>query len=427
MPAIKLTDAAVQRLKAPPGGRVDYFDAAFPGLSLRVTGSVDQRPERRTWTLFYRIGGRQRRLTFEPGYPALSLAEARAAATQAQLQIKAGLDPAEVKATLRKSVARPPDTVAAVVESFIRLDLERRKRAPRYIADIRKIFSNHVLPRWTDRDVRAITRRDVIELLDAIMDTGSIVKGASGKRRKLPGGPVIANRTLAAVRAMFNWALRRGIVEATPAAMVEAPGEETARARVLEDSEIVAVWAASSTLGYPFGPFFQLALLLGQRREEIAHMQWGQIDQTAGVWSLPTSKSGRAHMVPLAPMAVDILSALPTKASRYVFTTSGDTPISGFSKAKRRLDQAVADTHGSIAPWTIHDLRRSCATTMGRLGMSRFIVGKVLNHADHSVTGIYDRHEYLHEKRHALEMWAQHIDSLTRPLSPRVMLMRTSA
>jgi Arm domain-containing DNA-binding protein len=199
MPTIKLTDAAVQRLKAPPGGRVDYFDAAFPGLALRVTGAVDQRPERRTWTLFYRIGGRQRRLTFEPGYPALSLAEARAAATQAQLQIKAGIDPAEMKAAAKEKAARAPDTLANVAESFIRLDLERRKRAPRYITDVRRIFGNHVLPRWADRDVKTITRRDVIELLDSIMDTGSVVKSTNGKKRRLPGGPVIANRTLAAV------------------------------------------------------------------------------------------------------------------------------------------------------------------------------------------------------------------------------------
>ena len=216
---------------------MDYFDAAFPGLAFRVTGAVDQRPERRTWTLFYRIGGRQRRLTFEPGYPALSLADARAAATQAQLQIKAGIDPAELKAAAKEAAARAPDTIGTVVELFIRLDLERRKRAPRYIADVRKIFGNHVLPRWADRDIRAITRRDVIELLDAIMDTGSVVKGDDGKAQAARR-PVIANRTLAAVRAMFNWALRRGIIEATPAAMVEAPGEETARARALDDGEI---------------------------------------------------------------------------------------------------------------------------------------------------------------------------------------------
>jgi integrase len=427
MPTIKLTDAAVQRLKAPPGGRVDYFDAAFPGLALRVTGAVDQRPERRTWTLFYRIRGRQRRLTFEPGYPALSLAEARAAATQAQLQIKAGIDPAEVKAAAKEEAGRAPDTLANVADAFIRLDLERRKRAPRYIADVRRIFGNHVLPRWANRDIRTITRRDVIELLDSIMDSGSVVKSANGMRRRLPGGPVIANRTLAAVRAMFNWALRRGMVEATPAAMVEAPGEETARARVLDDSEIAAIWAAANTLGYPFGPFFQLTLVLGQRREEIARMQWDQLDLTAATWTLPTSKSGRVHAIPLAPIAIDILTSLPRKASRYMFTTSGGTPISGFSKAKRRLDQAIAKAGHTMEPWTIHDMRRSCATAMGRLGVSRFIIGKVLNHSDRSVTGIYDRYAYLQEKRHALESWASFLESLTERPSDKVIMVAAAS
>src|SRR4029079_8069668 len=114
MPTIKLTDAAVQRLKAPPGGRVDYFDAAFPGFALRITGAVDQRPERRTWTLFYRFGGKQRRLTFEPGYPALGLAEARQEATKALLMIRAGTDPADAKAAVKAANARSPDTVATV-------------------------------------------------------------------------------------------------------------------------------------------------------------------------------------------------------------------------------------------------------------------------------------------------------------------------
>jgi hypothetical protein len=137
MPTVKLTDAAVQRLKAPPGGRVDYFDAAYPGLALRVTGAVDRRPERRTWTLFYRFGGKQRRLTFEPGYPALGLAEARDTANKAKLAIQAGVDPGAAKAEAKAEAARAPDTIANVVEVFIRRDLEGKKRAPRYIAETR--------------------------------------------------------------------------------------------------------------------------------------------------------------------------------------------------------------------------------------------------------------------------------------------------
>ena len=120
MPTVRLTDAAVQRLKAPPGQRVDYFDGAFPGLALRVTGAVDQRPERRAWTLFYRFGGKQRRLTFEDGYPALDLKKARQKATEAQLLIRAGKDPAVVQTAAKAAVARAPDTVASVCRTLRR-------------------------------------------------------------------------------------------------------------------------------------------------------------------------------------------------------------------------------------------------------------------------------------------------------------------
>jgi integrase len=245
------------------------------------------------------------------------------------------------------------------------------------------------------------------------MDGGSVVKVLRGKRKRLTGGPVIANRTLAAVRAMFNWALRRGMIEATPAAMVEAPGEETARERVLDDHEIATAWAAADTLGYPFGPFFQLVLATAQRRDEVARMRWDHLDLECATWTLPAdaTKPGRAHVVPLSPLVISILSTVPRTSSRYVFST-GDTPISGFSKAKSRLDKAITKAGEDLEPWTIHDLRRTCATGLARLDVSRFIIGKVLNHADRTVTGIYDRHAYLPEKRRALEAWAQHLCQL---------------
>jgi integrase len=438
MPTVKLTDAAVKRLTAPEGARIDYFDAAFPGLALRVTGPTDQRPERRTWTLFYRHHGKQRRLTFEPGYPALSLADARREATKAQLQIRAGTDPAVAKAAAKQEASRAPDTVANMVELFVRR-LEAKRRAPRYIEETRRNFDNHVIPRWGDRDIRMITRRDVIELLDAVMDAGSTVKRA-GRRHTVPGGPIAANRTLAAVRAMFNFALRRGIVESTPVALVERPGKETRRERTLTADELQVVWSAAGELGYPFGPFFQLAMLTGQRRDEIGRMRWADVDVDAKLWTLPAeaTKAGRTHAVPLAPVAVEILKALPRKAgtngsisrpSAWVFTTSGEAPISGFSKAKPRIDKTITQlrTDGALAPWTIHDLRRTTATEMGRLGVSRFIIGKVLNHADRTVTGIYDRHAYLEEKRHALEKWAGYLTSLTNPARENVVPMRAMA
>jgi hypothetical protein len=244
MPTARLTDASVKRLPAPPGTRVDYGDLALPGLSLRVTGSVGARPERRTWTYTYRHNGTQRRLTLGQ-YPTLTLAHAREAAGKARQQVQAGTDPAAT----REEARQRDTTVATVAESFVRLDLERRNRAPRYIEETRRIFRNHVLPRWGHRDIASITRRDIIALLDDVMERGTVSTSPDGKRRKLKGGPILANRTLSAVRAMLNWCLRRGMIEVAPATLVERPGEETRRERTLTTSEIRAVWIAAERLG----------------------------------------------------------------------------------------------------------------------------------------------------------------------------------
>jgi integrase len=180
------------------------------------------------------------------------------------------------------------------------------------------------------------------------------------------------------------------------------------------------------TLGYPFGFFLKFALVTAQRRGEIAELRWSDIDATSRTWELPAAgtKADRAHVVPLSPPARAILSDVP-RIGEFVFTTRGDRPLGGFSKAKERLDRVLAGDGGNPltpsgdavsevppAPWTIHDLRRTAATGMGRLGVSRFIIGRVLNHADPSVTGIYDRHEYLAEKRQALEAWGSYLETL---------------
>jgi integrase len=399
MPVVRMTDAACQRLKAPPGKRIDYFDSAMPGLHLRVTGATGQRADRRTWSLLYTVGGKVRRVTFGL-YPALSLAKARQETAAAQEQMRAGIDPATAQAAAKAEAARPPDTVANVVQQFIHLDLERRNRAPEYIANTRRLFQNHVLPRWAKRDVKTISKRDVIELLDQIVDEGK---------------PVTANRTFAALRAMFRWATRRGIIDAPPTVFIEAPGEENSRERVLSDSEIAAIWTAASSIPYPFGPFFQLCVLTGQRRSEVSRMRWDQIDNQTWALSADATKTGRAHLVPLSPLALDIISGLLHTSDQWCFSTNGTSPISGFSKAKIAIDESIADGGHTIAPWTIHDLRRTCATNLGRLGVSRFIIGRVLNHSDRSITGVYDRHMYMREKRAALEVWAEHLNSLVNP------------
>jgi integrase len=426
MANIRLTDAAVQRLKAAPGKRVDYFDSVVAGLCLRVAGKTTGSEGSRSWTLFYRFGGRQKRLTLGR-YPGMPLADARSAAITAQAKISRGSDPAVTRAQARTEAAeaasRVPDTVGNVEELFIKRHLEAKKRAARYIKDTCRIFDNHVLPKWRDRDIKTITRRDITELLDGIMDAGT---------------PIAANRTLAAIRALFNFALRRGIIESTPVALVERPGEETRRERTLAADEIRAIWRAAEGLGYPFGPFFKITLLTGQRRDEVARLRWADLHLEAKLWTLSAeaTKPGRTHVVPLAPLAVDILKDLPRQALRtdsglrqspWVFTTSG-VPIAGFSKGKIRLDQAIANARDGrpLAHWRIHDLRRTAATELGRLGVSRLIISKILNHADRTVTGIYDRHAYLQEKRYALESWAREIETLIRPVPDNVVALRST-
>jgi integrase len=442
MPKVKLTDAAVQRFKAPPGGRVEYFDATLPGFGVRVAGPTARSPEgRKSWVLFYRFGGEQRRLTIEPGYPALGLADARKRAGDALALVSKGTDPAAEKVATKAANARRPDTVGNIVEDFIKRHLEGKRRAPRYIEETRRNFDNHVLPRWRDRDIGSITRRDVIDLLDAIVDSGTMVKQEDGTTKHIKGGPICANRVLAAVRALLNWALRRGVIETTPAALVERPGEETRRERTLSADELRVIWPAMEAMAYPLGPFFRMVLLTGCRREEVATMAWADVDLEEKVWTIPAevTKAGRGHAVPLSPAAMALLKSLPRKMTKaangglvpspHVFTTYGSAPISGYSVAKKAIDAKVAKVRAEaelaeIAAWTVHDLRRTAATEMARLGVSRFTISRVLNHSDRSVTGIYDRHSYLAEKRHALETWASYLTGLMGPAKDNVVALR---
>jgi integrase len=427
--ARKLTEVRLKTLKPLANKRLVEVDSEVPGLCFRVTASGA-----RSWLIRYRVKGQPGQRYSVPGpYPTVSLAAARQRAREIIAAAKRGEDLAEdERKRAAAAAATKPDTVANVAEEFIRRSLEGRDRAASYVSATRRMFDEHMLPRWRARDIRSITRRDVVALLDSIVDDGK---------------PVLANRVLAAARAMFNWAIRRGIVDASPAALVERPAEEKARERALSAEEIAVLWPVFAGLGYPFGPFFQMALATGQRRDEVARMRWADIDVSERTWTLSgtQTKARRAHAVPLSPIAWEILikakdaarslgEGSVTKAgqSAYVFTTTGTTPISGYGKAKARVDSMVAKARTEarldpLAPWTIHDLRRTTASGLGKLGASRFIISRVLNHADSSVTGIYDRHAYLAEKRHALESWGTYLSNLVRPLGANVVELRTGA
>jgi integrase len=445
MPPIKLTDAAVQRLKAPPGGRVDYFDATLPGFALRVAGATPRAPEgRRSWVLFYRHGGKQHRLTFDPPYPALGLADARRKAGDALAMLAEGKNPAADKAAAKAAASQRPTTLRGVVDEYLHRGLEKKERAPLYVTETRRGFDNHVLPRFGETELRAIRRGDIITMLDEIAETGTTRRADGGKKHAV-GGPIAANRVLAAVRALFNWAIRRGLIDTNPCALVERPGRETPRERVLDPDEICELWPQFEAQGYPFGRFFQLTLVTGQRRSEVGDMRWDGVEIDAKTWTLggDETKAKRGHVIPLSDLAVRILKTLPSKTttlkngstapSPWVFTTDGSSPISGFSKAKRIVEDRIAEKRKQagrdpIEPWGIHDLRRTAATEMGRLGVSEFIIARVLNHAARGVTGkVYNRYEYLEEKRRALDLWGQYLDNLTTPHATNIVPLRQAA
>jgi len=335
-----------------------------------------------------------------------------------------GEDPAIEQRAIKAEI-HGPNTVENVFAEFTRRHLVGKARAPRYIADTQRNFENHVLPFWGARLIGDITRPDVITLLDRVVDLGS--EERRGRKR---GGPVAANNVRAIVRVLFAWAVQRGLIETSPAALVEKPASERARERVLSDTELRLVWRATEALAYPWRPYFRLLICAGQRREETARARWQDLDVAESVWLIETNKSHRAHAVPLSRLALTILAECP-QGPGFVFTTGrrrkpdsagdrGEAPIRGYSAAKSQLDAEIAricaETGEPVPrPWRLHDLRRTATTAMARIGVPRFVLERVLNHADHGVTAVYDRYSYLPEKRDALDKWALHIQALVNP------------
>jgi len=381
-----LTARSVETIQ-PGAERAEIADAHLPGLYLVV-----QSTGTKSWAVRYRVGGRTRKHTIG-SYPAIDLKNARSIAGKAMRAVAEGRDPGREKAESR--IAKP-DTVAAVVREFV----ERHCKANRTAAATQRLFELHVLPRWRSRLIGDISRRDVIELLDRIVDAGK---------------PIAANRVLAAVRKLFNWCVARDIIVTSPAHGVKPPSTERPRDRVLSDAELANVWHAAGKLGGSFGALVKLLILLGQRRDECARMEWSEIDLEARLWKLPPGrvKSAKGHQIPLGEQACAILEALPRIGDgRYVLTTNGKAPSSNYSKGKARLDALLPST---MAGWRLHDIRRSCASGMAKIGIGLPTIERCLNHVSGSfagIVGVYQRHSFSDEKRHAFERWGAHVADL---------------
>ena len=255
-----------------------------------------------------------------------------------------------------------------------------------------------------------ISRRDVLDVLDRVVDNGA---------------PIAANRVFSAIRKFSNWCVQRDIIAASPCAGVKPPTVERSRDRVLTDDELRRIWHAADKIGPPFGDMVKMLLLTGQRRDEAARMQWNEIDFERRLWTLPAArvKNDKPHEVPLSNAAIELLNSLPRIVGDYVFTTTGQTPASGYSKGKRRLDALVPD----MPPWRLHDLRRSVASGLARLGINLPVIEKVLNHTSGSFAGIvsvYQHHTFAAEKRAALDAWGRHVEGLTSGKPAQIVPLR---
>ena len=410
----KITDLFVERVKPPAQGRAEYFDATFGGLALRVTETGH-----RSWSLYYRMGGRQRRLTIG-SYPAIKPAQARREASAALERVRQGTDPGEEKRQRRLTATPEADTFAAVLQDY--LDRSGRNLAPRTFKEVKRVLEREFLPTWHSRQIGTITRGDINRIVDGISARGADVQ---------------ANRALAYLRTLFAWAVERGRIPASPLTGMKPPAKEQARDRVLTDDELRWLWRACEAVEWPFGPLVKLLLLTAQRREEVAGIERAELDLDKGIWAMPRekAKNNRAHAVQLSAAALKVLDSIPPISNHFVFTVAGSAPVSGFSRAKRRLDAAMlaakrdelgADSE-AVPHWTLHDLRRTAATGMAQLNIAPHVVDKVLNHVSGTIRGVaavYNRFEYLEERRAALEAWGRYVENLVSPAPANVVALR---
>lgn len=397
MPAF--TARSVELTKPDPSKRLELSDAALPGFYL-----VIQPSGAKSWAVRYRLDSKSRKLTLGP-YPRLGLGDARERAREALQAVSEGRDPAREKAAvLQEQAAAIRLTFASVAAEFIQRYAKPRNRS---WGETERLLRAGDLASWQDRDVRQIGRRDILDVIDAIVERGA---------------PTQANRVFAALRKMFGWAVQRGILETSPVAGLKPPSPEVARDRVLTDTELAAVWKAAVAVGYPFGSVVQLLILTGQRRSEVLDAEWREFDLDARLWTIPRhrAKNDRAHQVPLSEPVLKILTALPRvgKPARYLFTTTGDTPFSGVSKAQERLNTLAAahmPDETLLEPWRLHDLRRTFASGCARLGVGVHVVEKALNHVSGTfggIVGVYQRFDFADERRQALTLWAARICEL---------------
>lgn len=390
MPKFELTDPFI-RHHPNPEKRVELYDKAVSGLAVRITPKG-----RKSFVYRYYFAGENKRITIGT-FPKCGLADARNLAKQLARKVSDGIDPLVEKQERMEQQKQPGEMpFYQLCREYENIKLKNLK--PKTVAEHKRIIDNELIPALGDRPVTEISRVDLIRLLDDKAITNGRVS--------------MANHMRARLHSIFKLAVNREYIESNPVAGIEKYDGESKRERYYNEHELQALWPAFETLDPPISSVFKILLLCGQRSTETRWMKWENIEN--GVWTIPKSlsKSDREHTVPLSDYVVDELNSIAqlTGNCKYVFESPRipGQPVEWLRSAV----QAIRKESG-ISDFKVHDLRRTAATFMARLGADRTTLGKILNHkglsGDNQVTAIYDRHEYLEEKRLALQKWADHL------------------
>lgn len=395
--SIALSDAKILALKQPMAGQAEYPDSVVPGLRLRVGVSGTK-----TFTLRKRVAGKYRNITLGRFSERMTLSDARKKARQI-------LSDVEMKADPVKALPKPQRlTVSGHTVRALWPGYKKSKSHLRKVGEIERVFERHILPEFGDRAADAITRSEITRFIDKIAQHT----------------PVMARNVLAYFSAFYTWALPRlDRLPGNPCRDAGRPPKPKCRERVLSEQEIGALCLVLQGEAGPFGPTIRLLLLTGQRRNEVFEANRAEFDLERAMWTIPSdrAKNGSAHLVPLSSPALAIVKELLVshKSDKLIPARGNwDAGPSGFSKAMTRIRAALETMVGEPVPhWTLHDLRRTLATGMQRLGIRLEVTEAVLNHLSGSragIVGVYQRHNYFEEKAVALNGWAKEVTRLTR-------------
>lgn len=397
---MKFTTRSLESLK-PRAERYEAWEDNGKGFGLRVAPSG-----KKSFIYMYRFEGRPRRMTLGQ-FPKVSLAQAHQLHAQARAKLERGIDPG-AESLNRKRAAASAATVQELVDQYMEKHAKPRKRSWR---EDERILHKEVLrdAGWGKRKAKDITRRDVIELLDSIVERGA---------------PIAANRTFGVIRKMFNFAISRDIVSVSPCTAIVAPSAENRRDRVLSEQEIGLLWKGLDTAPVSAQTRLGIRLIIAtaQRNGEVVGARKEEFDLKQGWWTIPgeRAKNGLPHRVPLNDTALEVIQELlqlnneEREDNPYLFPSphqSGPILADALSRAVHRSITGK-NPHIPIAHFTPHDLRRTAASHMASLGVSRLVIGKLLNHVERGVTAIYDRHSYDSEKRQAMDAWDRKLQGI---------------